>query len=1207
MKKVLAIISMFSIICTGTFVNHMAEVAAADTIYENEDGSIVKEYSADEYNSYRQQAGNTKPESPKAGYIFAGWYSRKECGYDYVLSTSPANGAKAYAKFVDENVLSLKLQFRVGTTAKSNDTDIRLLTTVDSLDYRNVGFELTLKGQTGSVTSQTVYRTVYGYKDGNNVHYLPTEFSAMSQYFMVRKLTGLKNEDFDEVMTVTPKWTTLDGTVVTGISRSFSINQMLEHASVDFFVEVEEGREPVVLQITDPQIIDSSQQRSEDRLGSASYNYWLPENKNARCYDYLTELINNTNPDLILVTGDIIYGEFDDDGSAWIEFINFMDTFKIPWAPIFGNHENESKMGVEWQCEQLEASVNSENGYCLFKQRTLTGNGNYTVGIKQGGKLKRVFFMLDSNGCGEAQNANAQLQRTSGFGNDQIAWYEETAQNIKEVSPNTKFSMAFHIQTAVFGDALEAYGYDKDNFTSIDVDTHPEKKDSDFGYLGEKIGGWDTDYSVWNGWKKLGVDSVFVGHEHANSASVVYEGVRLQFGQKSSTYDSTNFVSRDGNITAGIGRDVYNAEVSLVGGTVMKLSEEDGNLCDAYIYLCVNDISKILDEFSETEDIELPEGLKSIETVSKALAAYRVFSEYISDTEKAKLASWQAKYQMLYDMTSITAFTKNTFYPGSDYVTLTSGEDATYGNVLKATFNSQSTDNNHLVINYQKASNLAEQLSGYEKVCFYVYNPRNDTRNLMCDFGGGGLNTAYTVLAAKAWTKVEVPVADFISGSFFGVLTVGYQTGAQEFLFSAIWAESPLKSAQPVIDMIDRLPAIADVEGYHKVQIQEAREAYDALSEVAQLKVTNYATLTALETAYQAKYQMLYDMTSITAFTKNTFYPGSDYVTLTSGEDATYGNVLKATFNSQSTDNNHLVINYQKASNLAEQLSGYEKVCFYVYNPRNDTRNLMCDFGGGGLNTAYTVLAAKAWTKVEVPVADFISGSFFGVLTVGYQTGAQEFLFSAIWAESPLKSAQSVSDMINALAEVDSVEMPAGIKYIATVNEVATAYEALSETAKTYISAADKAKLTAWKEKLADYIPVVTENDLPQFLTSDLFNNVEGTIVAKKDAEYGSFYEINITGVDTTNMSGTMFFTMIKDLKNYNKLYFYVYNPLNSVKTIGFYSGNDFAGSATLQPGWNLVSLDGTKVTNQFYMIVYFADTKEVAGTWKVTTFYGVK
>ena len=74
--------------------------------------------------------------------------------------------------------------------------------------------------------------------------------------------------------------------------------------------------------------------------------------------------------------------------------VNFMDSFNIPWAPVFGNHDHESKMGVTWQCEQFE---NCE--YCLFKRGDVSGNSNYTVGIAIGDSLIRVIHMLDSNGC----------------------------------------------------------------------------------------------------------------------------------------------------------------------------------------------------------------------------------------------------------------------------------------------------------------------------------------------------------------------------------------------------------------------------------------------------------------------------------------------------------------------------------------------------------------------------------------------------------------------------------------------------------------------------------------------------------------------------------------------------------------------------------------------------------------------------------------
>lgn len=368
---------------------------------------------------------------------------------------------------------------------------------------------------------------------------------------------------------------------------------------VDFVVEVESGREPVILQLSDPQIIDPTQDRRPKPLSSLEKDYWAPEKIDERLYDSLTETIEATNPDLILLTGDLVYGEFDDNGTMLESLIAKMESFGIPWAPVFGNHENESAKGVDWQCQQLE---NAE--HCLFKQRTLTGNGNYTVGIKQDGELKRVFFMMDSNGCSamhENSLANGHSQTATGFGQDQMDWSIGLAEEIKEISPGTKISYAFHIQIMAFKDAYAKYGFTNSGTKEnpINIDKLENKAEGDFGYLGRDLKGpWDTSYTFYNRMKAVGVDSIFVGHEHCNSASVVYEGIRFQFGQKLGTYDRANFVRNDGTIYgAYCGEDT-----PLSGGTVMKMSEEDGSFVDAYIYLSGDAQAKLDGTYEEPEE-----------------------------------------------------------------------------------------------------------------------------------------------------------------------------------------------------------------------------------------------------------------------------------------------------------------------------------------------------------------------------------------------------------------------------------------------------------------------------------------------------------------------------------------------------------------------------------------------------------------------------
>ena len=163
----------------------------------------------------------------------------------------------------------------------------------------------------------------------------------------------------------------------------------------DYLVRLPAGRTPRILQLTDMQVIDATQQRYRGRLNEKEVACWAPENADAECYGYIRSLVAQTNPDLVFITGDIVYGEFDDSGRSLEQFCAFMNGLCIPWAPVFGNHDNESARGVAWQCDLLESGE-----YCLFRRGNVTGNGNYTVGISVGGRLCRVLYMMDSNGCG---------------------------------------------------------------------------------------------------------------------------------------------------------------------------------------------------------------------------------------------------------------------------------------------------------------------------------------------------------------------------------------------------------------------------------------------------------------------------------------------------------------------------------------------------------------------------------------------------------------------------------------------------------------------------------------------------------------------------------------------------------------------------------------------------------------------------------------
>ena len=375
----------------------------------------------------------------------------------------------------------------------------------------------------------------------------------------------------------------------------------------DFVVEVPAGRDPIVLQLSDTQIIDAAQERPG--RGGIDRTLNATDKMDERCFNYLEEVITATNPDFIILTGDVVYGEFDDDGSALTKLVDFMDGFQIPWSPVFGNHDNESKKGADWQCDLFENSQ-----YCLFDQKELSGNGNYSVGIAQDGEMKRVFYMLDTHACGNASQESKDnghtLANRVGFQQDQMDWYTEEIKLLKKYVPEVKISFAYHIQQWIFGKAYASYGFNQsEKYQDINLDMMEGVAESDFGYIGRQMKGeWDTDYKIYKAMKELGVDSIFVGHEHCNNVSVVYEGIRFTYGLKSSEYDRFNWLNADGTITGGWIHEWNVAKTGkpLVGGTVTVLSEDDGEIEDCYNYYCGFENGKInWDDYKPAEVINV--------------------------------------------------------------------------------------------------------------------------------------------------------------------------------------------------------------------------------------------------------------------------------------------------------------------------------------------------------------------------------------------------------------------------------------------------------------------------------------------------------------------------------------------------------------------------------------------------------------------------
>ena len=115
-------------------------------------------------------------------------------------------------------------QITVDTTAQSDKTDLRLVTSVDGLNYKQVGFRITFGGRTITVWSGKVYAKIRANDTFQNA---ADVFHTDARYFMTYTITNIPKAAFAGQFTVVPCWVTLDDTVVDGLGQSFCVADLL--------------------------------------------------------------------------------------------------------------------------------------------------------------------------------------------------------------------------------------------------------------------------------------------------------------------------------------------------------------------------------------------------------------------------------------------------------------------------------------------------------------------------------------------------------------------------------------------------------------------------------------------------------------------------------------------------------------------------------------------------------------------------------------------------------------------------------------------------------------------------------------------------------------------------------------------------------------------------------------------------------------------
>lgn len=220
-------------------------------------------------------------------------------------------------------------------------------------------------------------------------------------------------------------------------------------------------------------------------------------------FSKIKRLIYKSNPDLIVFTGDL-FGDGCSKGGVE-QFIDYMEDFKLPWAVVFGNHDNETPYTLPELSNLFE---NAE--YSLFKAGNLANfYGNYYYNINFADNKKFQFIFMDSGQWN--------------FSPDSAKFYDDAVNSAKTLNNGTLVNnfMFYHIPMVGWADAYRAYLNDEVVYSGV-------LKETNFFNSASTI-------SLYERVKYFGVTKAMIcGHHHYNNVKMQHNGISFCQGLKTS-------------------------------------------------------------------------------------------------------------------------------------------------------------------------------------------------------------------------------------------------------------------------------------------------------------------------------------------------------------------------------------------------------------------------------------------------------------------------------------------------------------------------------------------------------------------------------------------------------------------------------------------------------------------------------------------------